>query len=225
MRLQYLSHSCFMINTDANQTILIDPFLDDNPNAPLKSKDVSADFIVVTHAHGDHLGDTLKIADKEKTTIICVNELAEYFNSKGYKAHNMHIGGSYDFVFGRAKLTIAHHSSFTPEGECMGPAAGVVLTIEGKNLYHPGDTGIFYDMKLIGEMNPLDYMFVPIGDNYTMGIEDGVKAVELANPKVAIPMHYDTFPVIKADPSLFCTKVREIGKKCIVMKYGEEITI
>ena len=225
MRLQYLSHAGFLITTSTNQRILIDPFLDDNPNAPLKSKDISADYIVVTHAHRDHLGDTFKIADKEKTVIIGVNELANYFAEKGYKAHNMHIGGGFDFPFGRVKLTIAHHSSFTPEGRCMGPAAGVVLTIEGKNIYHAGDTGLFYDMKLIGEMTPLDYMLVPIGDNYTMGIDDAVKAVKLAKPKVVIPMHYDTFPVIKSDPFEFCKRVKGKGVDCLIMAYGEEIII
>ena len=113
----------------------------------------------------------------------------------------------------------------TPDNTYGGEPAGVILSIEGKNVYHTGDTGLFYDMKLIGEMTPIDYMMLPIGDNFTMGITDAVKAVELTNPKVAIPMHYNTFPVVQADPNEFKKKVEGIGKKCIVLEFGQEIEI
>ena len=145
--------------------------------------------------------------------------------SKGYKAHNMHIGGGYNFEFGRVKFTIAHHGSMTPDNTYAGEPAGVVLSIDGKNIYHTGDTGLFYDMKLIGEMTPVDYMLLPIGDNFTMGITDAVKAAQLVSPKVVIPMHYNTFPVIEADPNVFKEKVEQEGIKCKVMKYGEEIEL
>lgn len=224
MKLKYFSHSAFQITTDNNKNILIDPFLDDNPNSPVKSKDVTADYIILSHAHGDHLGDTFKIAGQH-TIIICVNELANYCISKGFKAHNMHIGGGYDFDFGRVKFTIAHHGSKTPSGEYAGEPAGIILTINNKTIYHTGDTALFYDMKLIGEMNKIDYMMLPIGDNFTMGIKDAVKAVELVNPGLAIPIHYNTFPVIKADPEDFKRKVEEKGYKCRVMKFGEEIEL
>jgi L-ascorbate metabolism protein UlaG (beta-lactamase superfamily) len=113
----------------------------------------------------------------------------------------------------------------TPDNTYGGEPAGVVLTIDGKSLYHTGDTGLFYDMKLIGEMTPLDFMLLPIGDNFTMGIRDAVKAVELASPGVAIPMHYNTFPVIEVDPDEFRKQVEAIGKKAIVMKFGQEIEL
>jgi len=113
----------------------------------------------------------------------------------------------------------------TPDNQYAGEPSGVVLSIDGKKLYHTGDTGLFYDMKLIGEMNELDYMLLPIGDNFTMGITDAVKAVELANPKIAIPMHYNTFPVINADPQLFKKKVELIGKNCKIMEFGQEIDL
>lgn len=225
MKLRYFSHSAFQITTGKGKKILIDPFLDDNPNSPVKSNQVDADYIILTHGHGDHLGDAFKIAKRCDSLFICLNELANYCSEKGFKAHNMHIGGSHLFEFGKVKLTIAHHGSMTPDNYYAGEPSGVVLTIEGKSIYHTGDTGLFYDMKLIGEMTKLDYMLLPIGDNFTMGIEDAVKAVELANPKIAIPMHYNTFPIINADPFEFKKKVEAIGKQCIVMKFGEEIEL
>ena len=225
MKLKYLSHSAFQVTTGSGIKILIDPFLDGNPKAPVKSKDVEADYIILTHGHGDHLGDSFKIAEKGKTLFIAVNELANYVVQKGFKAHNMHIGGGFNFEFGRVKFTIAHHGSAAPDGTYTGEPAGVILSIDGKNVYHTGDTGLFYDMKLIGEMTPIDYMLLPIGDNYTMGITDAVKAVELADPKVAIPIHYNTMPVIQADPMDFKNKVEAIGKTCRVMEFGEEIEL
>jgi L-ascorbate metabolism protein UlaG (beta-lactamase superfamily) len=224
MKLKYFSHSAFQLTTDDGIKILIDPFLDGNPTSPVKSKDVHADYIILSHAHGDHLGDTFKIATKN-TLIICVNELANYCISKGFNAHDMHIGGGYNFPFGRVKFTIAHHGSKTPEGEYAGEPAGIIITLKDKIIYHTGDTGLFADMRLIGEMNKIDYMLLPIGDNFTMGITDAVKAVELVKPNIAIPMHYNTFPVIKADPFEFKLKVEGKGMICMVLNYGEEIDL
>lgn len=225
MKLKYFSHSAFQIATESGKKILIDPFLDNNPTSPVKSANVNADFIVLTHAHSDHLGDTFSIAKRCNSLIICVNELANYCKSKGFNAHNMHIGGSYNFEFGSVKFTIAHHGSMTPDGVYAGEPAGVILSIDGKNTYHAGDTGLFLDMKLIGEMNKIDYMLLPIGDNFTMGITDAAKAVEFVSPKVAIPIHYNTFPVIKADPLEFKKLIEANGAQCKVMEYNEEITL
>jgi L-ascorbate metabolism protein UlaG (beta-lactamase superfamily) len=225
MKLKYFSHSSFQVTSNSGIKLLIDPFLDGNPTSPAKAADVDAEYIILTHAHGDHIGDSFSIAKRCGSLFICVNELADYCKSKGFEAHNMHIGGGYDFEFGRVKFTIAHHGSMTPENSYAGEPAGVIISIDGKNIYHTGDTGLFYDMKLIGEMTPIDYMLLPIGDNFTMGITDAVKAVELTSPKVAIPMHYNTFPVIKADPNEFKLKTEVKGIKCIVMEYGEEIDL
>lgn len=225
MKLRYFSHSAFQITTTGGKVILIDPYLDNNPTSPVKSETLNPDYIIVTHAHGDHLGDAMKIAKRSDPLMICVNELANYLISKGYRAHNMHIGGAYNFDFGRVKFTIAHHGSSTPDNVYCGEAAGVIITAEGKSIYHTGDTGLFYDMKLIGEMNPVDYMLLPIGDNFTMGIDDAVKAVELANPKVAIPMHYNTFPVIQSDPVKFRDALKNINRECRIMNFGEEIEL
>lgn len=225
MKLRYFSHSAFQITTNNGIRILIDPFLDGNPTSPVKSEKVKADFIILSHAHGDHIGDTFKIAKRCDSLIICVNELANYCSSKGMKAHNMHIGGEHAFDFGRVKFTIAHHGSVTPDGVYAGEPSGILLFIDGKCLYHTGDTALFYDMKLIGEMNKVDYMLLPIGDNFTMGIKDAVKAVELVNPGMAIPMHYNTFPVINSDPEQFKKNLSEHGFNCRVMGFGEEIDL
>ncbi len=224
IKLTYHGHSAFELKA-GDHNIIIDPFINGNKHAKIKPADIKADFIVLTHAHGDHLGDTLEIAKNNNATVIAVNELADHLDGKGLKVHNMHIGGAYNFPFGRLKFTIAHHGSSTNEGLYMGEPAGVVLTIDGKNIYHAGDTGLFLDMKLIGEMNPLDAAIVPIGDNFTMGIDDAVKAIEFLNPKLAIPMHYETFDVISADPNEFKRKVESIGKKCTVIPFGESIEI
>jgi len=135
----------------------------------------------------------------------------------------MHVGGEHDFDFGRVKLTIAHHGSGYGENAdtYTGPPVGFLITMGGKTVYHPGDTGLFYDMKLIGEMNDIDLAFLPIGDNFTMGIDDAVKAVELLKPKGVVPMHYKTFPVIDVNPHEFASKVK--GAQVVVMSPGDSL--
>jgi L-ascorbate metabolism protein UlaG (beta-lactamase superfamily) len=224
LNITYYGHSAFMLS-DGKSSIIIDPFLNENPLSIIKAKDIKADFIIITHGHGDHFGDTLEIAENNNATVIAVNELANYCVSKGANAHGMHIGGSYNFPFGKVKFTIAHHGSIAPDGTFTGPASGVIVTIDGKNVYHCGDTGLFLDMKLIGELTPIDYMLIPIGDNFTMGIDDAVKAVEFVNPKTTIPMHYNTWKVISSDPDLFANKLDKIGKQSIIMQPGETIDV
>lgn len=224
VKLTYHGHSVFEIKTEQH-SLIIDPFLSGNTNAKIKPSQVKADYIILTHAHGDHLGDAFDIARNNNATIIAVNELANYASEQGCKAHNMHIGGGHNFPFGRVKFTIAHHGSSSPDGRYMGEPAGIVISINGKNVYHAGDTGLFLDMRLIGEITPLDAALVPIGDNFTMGIDDAVKAVEFLNPKLAVPMHYNTFGIIEADPEEFKRKVESIGKKCIILPPGESLEI
>ena len=224
LKVTFLGHSSFQLD-DGVHKVLIDPFLSGNPAVEIDPEDIDAKFIVLTHAHGDHIGDGIEIAKRNNGLVIAVNELANYAAEKGANAHNMHIGGGHNFDFGRVKFTIAHHGSSTDDGRYMGQPAGVVITIAGKKVYHTGDTGLFLDMKLIGERDRIDLMMAPIGDNFTMGINDAVKAVEFVNPKLAVPMHYDTFPVIKADPHEFKRKVESIGKTARVMKIGESIEV
>ncbi len=225
LKINYLSHSTFIFD-DGKHRIIIDPYLTGNPTCKMEVEDVKVDYIVLTHAHGDHISDLIKITKQNNATVIAVNELANYAIEKGLQAFNMHIGGAYNFPFGRLKFTIAHHGSALPDGRYMGVAAGVLLTMGDKMIYHTGDTGLFLDMKLIGEMNKIDAMCVCIGDCFTMGIDDAVKAVEFVNPELAIPMHYQTFPVIQTNPFEFKEKVeKKLGKKARVMEYGETITL
>ena len=219
-KLTYLSHSAWLVETD-NYTIAIDPFLEGNPTAMLKPADVKADYIIVTHGHGDHLGDAVPMAKANNGTIITNFEIANYCGNEGANVHPMHIGGAHEFPFGRVKLTPAWHGSSFPDGSYAGTPAGVLLTVEGKTIYHTGDTGLFMDMQLIGEMNPVDIFLVNIGDNFTMGIDDAVKAVEFVKPKLTIPMHYKTFDVIDVDPQVFLTKVQDKGFSAKLLKVGE----
>lgn len=225
MKLKYLSHSGFLITTKDNHCILIDPFLDENPASPVKADDVDAGFILITHGHGDHLGDTISIARRCDSLCICENELANYLSSKGLRVHNMHIGGSREFEFGRVKVTQALHGSCTPDNACHGTATGFLITCDQKTLYHTGDTGLFTDMSLIGELNAVDCMMVPIGDNFTMGIDDAVIAAKFVRPRVVIPMHYNTFPIIEADPDQFRKKAEDNHIPCTIMGSGDEIQI
>lgn len=222
--LTYFSHSFFQVEDGAFR-VLIDPFITGNPTVPRSAHALKPTHIVLTHGHGDHLGDALRLAKEHNALIIAVNELANYAAEQGAAAHNMHIGGGYSFPFGRVKFTIAHHGSANHEGRYMGSPAGVVVSIGGKTVYHTGDTGLFLDMQLIGERDAIDVMCLPIGDNFTMGIDDAVKAVEFVQPKIAVPMHYNTFPVIAADPLEFKAKVEAVRRTARVMSYGETIEL
>lgn len=226
MKLTFHGHSCWEIE-DGGCRVLIDPFLTGNPKADV-APDAFADLdaIVVTHGHGDHIGDAVAIAKATGALVVSNFEIANWFEGKGCKAHPMHIGGGREFDWGHVKFTIAHHGSTGPDGEPLGNPMGVVLTVSDRRVYHAGDTGLFYDMKLIGEMNgPLDVALLPIGDNFTMGVRDAVKAAELLDAKVTIPMHYDTFDVIAADPKAFVEAVRGDGRGAEVVEPGGSYTV
>jgi L-ascorbate metabolism protein UlaG (beta-lactamase superfamily) len=222
LTITYLSHSCFTIS-DGTHNLIIDPFLNGNPMAQVKPEEVKADFVLITHGHGDHWGDTEIIAKQNDALVIGPNEICVYASGKGLKVHNMHIGGAFNFPFGRVKLTIAHHgfSSGESDLDIGGNPCGFVLTIDGKNVYHAGDTGLFMDMQLIGEEG-IDLALLPIGDNFTMGIDDAVKAVEFIKPKKVIPMHYNTFDLIAVDPEDFKSKVAAKGFEAEILKVGNQ---
>jgi len=219
----FMGHSCVML-TDGKHKIIIDPFLSGNEKAAVPPDKVDVDFILITHGHGDHIGDAVAIAKRTGATVISNYEIMNLVSRQGVqKAHPLHIGGGANFDFGRVKMTIAHHGGgYGPDASIYtGPAAGFLVTIGGKVVYHAGDTGLFYDMKLIGDMNKIDLAFLPIGDNFTMGIDDAVKAVEFLGTRHVVPMHYDTFPIIQADPRQFARKV--IGSQVHILKPGESL--
>ncbi|CAN7641960.1 metal-dependent hydrolase [Paenibacillus sp. LjRoot153] len=229
MNIIFHGQSCVEIQLKQH-TLIIDPFLTGNPQATVKADDIKADYILVTHGHGDHVGDTLSIAARNDATVIAPNDLARYLGFEGAKTHGMGIGGAFEFPFGKVKLTLAlHDSSYNPPGTkeniYTGMASGFLLRVEGKTIYHAGDTGLFKDMKLIGKMNDIDLAFLPIGDNYTMGPDDAVIAAEYLKAKTVVPMHYNTFPVIEQDPNAFVASLKEEGIKGLVMTPGQEITL
>lgn len=223
MKLTYHGHSCFIVEGSKHR-IIFDPFLKDNPLARIRPEDVKVDAILVSHGHGDHLGDAVEISKACKAPIIAPYELVLYCQGKGAEGHPMHIGGGYQFPFGRVKLTIAHHGSTTDTGATGNPC-GFIVTMDGKTIYHAGDTGLFMDMKLIGEMNSIDVALLPIGDNFTMGIEDAVKAVELLRPRIAIPIHYNTWDVIRQDPKRFVDGLKGSATKGVILRAGEDLEI
>ncbi len=227
MKITFWGHAAFLLENGSHR-LVIDPFLTGNPLAQVKPEEVKCDYILVTHGHGDHLGDTISIAKNNDAVVIANFEVATYCGNQGCKAHPLHIGGGHDFPFGRVKLTIAHHGSGLTDGDqiiYLGNPAGALITMDGKTVYHAGDTALFLDMKLIGEMNHIDVALLPIGDNFTMGIEDAVKAVEFLQPELAVPMHYKTFDLIEADPQDFVNRVEAMGKKARVLGVGDSLEI
>lgn len=207
--------------------LLIDPFLSDNPQAPVSPDQVEADHILISHGHGDHVGDAVAIAKRTGAQVIANFEIVSWFESQhGIQGHPLHLGGGYDFPFGRVQLTLAFHGSTMPDGSAGGNPAGFLIKLEGKTLYDAADTGLFYDMKLIGDRHHPDVALLPIGDNFTMGPDDALYAVQLIRPGLVIPMHYDTFPWIRQDVEAWAHRVREeTDAECRVLQPGETLTV
>jgi len=224
VRVTYLGHSAVLVETSGGR-VLIDPFLTGNPRAPVRADEVSADLIVLTHAHGDHWGDTEAIAKRTGATVVGSAELAGYAANLGLKAHGMNVGGKYTFPQCTVRYTPALHSNSLPDGTYAGMPMGVVLEADGVRVYHAGDTAYFSDMARIGALG-IDLALVPIGDNYTMGPEDAVDAVKAVNPKVVVPIHYKTFPVLLQDASGFAAAVHaSTGAICLLLEPGESTEV
>lgn len=225
MKLTYLGHAVVLIEKN-NFVGIIDPFIKGNQLCTLSIEDLPAiTHIFVTHGHSDHLGDAVEIAKKNNSLIIANAEICNYLSKFNVKTHAMHIGGRNKFDFGIVKMTNAVHGSGISEGENMiygGNPGGFVIEIDDKKIYHAGDTGLIYDMKLL-EDEKIDVAFLPIGGNYTMDIDDAVKAVDFIKPKNVVPMHYNTFKIIETDPLIFKNKTFEFN--VIILGINESIFI
>ncbi len=217
MKITYFGHSAFLVQAKEFNA-LIDPFLTGNPHTNITPDDLeNITHIFVTHGHNDHLGDTEIIAKKCNSLVICNAEIADFLSQKGIKTHSMHIGGRKSFAFGTVKMTPALHGSGITSKEGMiegGNPGGFVLEIEGKKIYHAGDTGLSMEMKLLEREN-IDLALLPIGGNFTMDVEDATVATEFIKPKMVIPMHYKTFPVLEGSPEEFQNKIKDTEIKIL----------
>ena len=223
--LTWLGHGSWSIKS-RGQAILLDPFLDDSPVSPVKSGEVDADWILVSHGHFDHMADVEKIARRTGATIVANFEICQWFGAKGLeKTHAMNLGGGFDFPFGRVKMTIAHHTSMLPDGANGGNPAGFVVSLPEGNVYFACDTGLFSDMRLIGACG-LAMAALPIGDNYTMGPDDALEAVKLLAPRRVVPVHNKTWPLIDQDADAWAARVRaETDAEPLVIQPGATISL
>ena len=222
MRLTWFGHSCFLLETGTHR-LLFDPWLNTNPVSPIKAADVRCDFIFCSHAHEDHMGDALEIARTNHAPIIAPYELAEYFAAQGAATIDLCHGGSAAQPFGRVKLTPAIHSSALELGSGrnlpLGEPGGFLISAANKNIYFAGDTALFSDMRLISRPG-LDLALLPIGDWYTMGIDDAVDALDFLTPKLSVPMHYNTSDKIRVDPQTFVDQAASRGHAVRVLEPG-----
>ncbi|MDW7650345.1 MAG: metal-dependent hydrolase [Bacillota bacterium] len=216
-KIKFLGHACFQLEQDGKK-YLLDPFITDNPLAPVEAGEIDADYIFVSHAHADHLGDTFDIARRTGATVISTFEIVQECEKHGVNGHPMHIGGKKAFNFGYVRVTPAFHGSGIPGGH----ACGFIINMNGFTVYFAGDTSLFGDMKLLGEIERINLFLVPIGGNFTMDIDDAVYAAKLVGADSVIPFHYNTWPVIAADPEEFKIKTeKNTLSRCIILAPGE----
>lgn len=227
MKITYYGHSALLVET-GEVKVIIDPFLSGNPNSGISPADISVDAVLLTHGHSDHLGDAVQIAKQNDCPIFAVFELAEYCRMKGAKVKHMNIGGSYLNDGMTVKFTQAFHSSSIQEGDSWiyaGQPAGILLTLEGKTIFHAGDTALFSDLRLIGERNSIALAALPIGDMLTMGPDDALLAARWLRANKVIPLHYNTLPEIAQDGEDFCDRLRQEGVEGFALKAGESIEL
>ncbi|MFC6920015.1 metal-dependent hydrolase [Meiothermus taiwanensis] len=223
VEVRYLGHSALLIS-DGTTRILVDPFLTGNPKAALTADQVEADLVVLTHAHGDHYGDSAAISQRTGAPIISNYEIVSYAEKQGAKGVGMNLGGTYRFKGGWLKWFPALHSSSFPDGTYGGLAQGFVLELGGKRLYIAGDTALFSDMALVAQYSP-DLAVLPIGDHFTMGPDDALKALELTRAKQVLPVHYNTFPPIAQDGAAFVQQAGRLGVGGQALAPGEHLTL
>ncbi len=219
----YIGHSAFILESEG-YVVAVDPFITGNPTATISADDVNPTTILITHAHNDHVGDAVALAERTGAGIITTVELANFLSKKGVNATGMNFGGTTNFDGGTVKITPAWHSSSYTDGDQVvanGIPAGMLVTFAGKKIYFAGDTCLFLDMQLIGEAG-LDLAVLPIGDFYTMGPEDALRAAKFLRPKAVLPCHYNTFPPIKQDGEAWGKTLEEqTSAKAVVLKPGE----
>lgn len=223
-KLTYLGHSAFLIEKDWDG-ILIDPFITGNPSANFDFKKKRITYIIVTHAHLDHLGDAIAISKHSGAPIIAVFELANYCIEKGAKAIGVNIGGQLKFSWGSIRFLPAIHSSSNPDLPYGGLAASLILDIDGTIIYHAGDTSLMSEFSLIGELYNPYYALLPIGGYYTMDIKEAAAAAKMLYAMEVIPMHYNTFPNIKANVQEFSDLLEAQGQKCLPLKPNEYVEL
>ncbi len=222
MKIDFYGHAC--VGVSGSKKILIDPYLSGNPSASLTAEQAAADYLLVTHGHGDHLGDAVEIAKRTGAQVVAMVELANWFGKQGVEALGMNLGGSYTFADGfKVKLVPAWHSSHLPDGSAVGLPVGFIFWLDGLCFYHAGDTALFGDMKQVIAPHGLDWAFLPIGDFYTMGPDDALIAAEWLNAKNYLPIHYNTFPLLQQDAAQFKQRLEDKlpGAKCHVLQPGE----
>jgi L-ascorbate metabolism protein UlaG (beta-lactamase superfamily) len=227
VNITWFGHNCWSINT-VGKTILLDPFLDESPTAPVKAADVKADFMLVSHGHFDHIADAARIAMRTGATVLANFEVGQWLHKQGVaeeKIIGMNPGGGVQQPFGHAKFTIAHHSSSMPDGSYGGVPGGFLLSLDGARVYFACDTALFLDMKLIGA-GGLDLAVLPIGDRFTMGPADSIDAIKFLSPKRVAPCHYNTWPPIEQDAAAWASQVRShTAAEPMVLAPGERISL
>lgn len=226
MQVKFLGHACVEVCGD--KRIIVDPYLTGNPKAAAGPADIEADYILLTHGHGDHVGDTVEIANRCGAKVVCMVEVARWLEQQGVDAMGMNIGGSFDFGDGfKVKLVPAWHSSQMPDGSYGGTPVGFVFWLGGKCFYHAGDTGLFGDMRDVIALHGIDWAFLPIGDFYTMGPEDAVIAAKWLASRNYVPIHYDTFELLRQDGTAWAERVEAEcpGAKAWPLAPGESLEI
>lgn len=225
MKITYYGHSCFGIEV-AGKKLLVDPFISGNPKAAhVDLENLKADYILITHAHQDHVLDTEAIAIRNGAVVVSNWEITQYYSRKGIQVHPMNHGGSWKFDFGKVKYVTAIHSSSFPDGTYGGNPGGFVIEGEHKNIYIAGDTALTNDMKLIPLRTKLDLAILPIGSNFTMDVDDAIIASDFVECDKVIGAHYDTFGYIEIDHEEAKRKFFDKGKDLMLLKIGESIEI